>query len=171
MEQQFCTVCEASTQSRAIPLVDHTLEDWVLTQEPLCSRVGIETKFCQFCDFKEERHLPMIAHTYKEWVITVPPSCLGVGVKAHTCTNCSHTETATADPTGHAFGDYILAVKATLRAEGREDAACASCDAVSSRPIPKKDINLSTILPIGVCTLMLIASAVFFVTAVKKQRK
>ncbi|MBQ8767280.1 MAG: leucine-rich repeat domain-containing protein [Clostridia bacterium] len=84
-EQRVCA-CGA-TETREIPMFNHSFDLWTVTAEPTCSSAGEETRSCS-CGFAEIREFSPLGHTAGEWETVAEATCSADGKNIKKCTVC-----------------------------------------------------------------------------------
>ena len=126
---------------------DHTLGDYIVTQEPTCTEIGLQHRECQNegCTYRTaDEPIAPLNHAPGEPYI-VKGSCTEDGAQKLDCTRCGvNLETVILDARNHQWSDWITIQDPTCTEEGLQQRTCLhtdeteayhACNAIETRPI------------------------------------
>ncbi len=83
-----CSDCDARDNVTVIPAA-HKPDNWQVSEEPDCTKVGEKVKICTVCTEVVEREaIAMLDHIHGDWEITLEPTTASEGFKVKRCVNC-----------------------------------------------------------------------------------
>ncbi len=60
MEYDLCSVCGNTTNSKVLPLAEHSWSEWTVTREATVENAGLEQRTCSACGDVESREIPKL---------------------------------------------------------------------------------------------------------------
>ena len=123
-----CKLCGDSYVDGYTDPVGHTYGDWVLQQEPTCTKAGKEISSCENCGATQTRSVDAKGHSYGAWNTTVAATCTAQGEKMRTCADCGNAEKKSVAATGHAYDDgTVIKPAASCSDTGIKSFTCKNC--------------------------------------------
>ena len=132
---------------------EHEWGEFVIDENPTCTKVGSKSKYCTKCDAQDPAsitEIPMIAHTpAEEYTVDTPATCSDVGYESIHCTVCKQPIADTVrqidiDENAHVVeDDGWTADKLTLLNQtGTKTGTCTACGASVVRPIEYEGLSV-----------------------------
>ena len=106
-------------------------DEWTVDVAPTCTKVGLKSHKCNFCDSKiEVTEVPATGHSYStEWTVDLAPTCTKDGSKSHHCIVCDDKADITSiDALGHDYStEWTIDIAVTCTTDGSKSHHCANC--------------------------------------------
>lgn len=136
---KWCEYCgEETVKQEAIPLADHTYNEWKTISDPTCAAVGKKEGTCTVCSKKVTEDIPKLPHTEKT-IPAVAATCTTAGNETGiVCEKCGAIvkEALVIEALGHDWVDSGKSVAPTCTTEGLDDYKCSRCTEVKSGVVP-----------------------------------
>lgn len=131
-----CPTCKQE-ESRALPLLDHTVTQWNTVTAATCTTAGRRAGACTTCSKTISEAIDPIGHSFGEWRTTKAPTCTEAGVQTRYCSNCTTgNETQPIAATGHSYGTWVTTKNATCVEAGIKKCICTSCGSERTDILP-----------------------------------
>lgn len=117
-----------------LPIIEHTLSDWLSTIEANCHNDGQEMRQCN-CGYKETRNVPKTVHNFNDWEVIKNATCTENGLSIRTCSICNDKEYQNIDKIAHTY-KLTKQEEATPDKEGKKIYTC-TCNNSYTETIPK----------------------------------
>ena len=126
-----CSLCGDSYQDSYTEKIEHTLSDWIVSQESTCTENGAKYQECTICGkVCEEGTIAKLGHNYKE-ISYSEPTCTKDGVQMYECSNCHDIKTTTIEATGHTHGHFVETIAPVdFETFGSANMVCPTCEEV-----------------------------------------
>ena len=135
LEERKCAC--GKTETKEIPMFDHSFGAWKVTKTPTCKSSGEETRSCS-CGETEKRIVDMTDHSSGEWETLVEATCIKTGKKVKRCIVCSTVlKEEQIEKTDHKYGKWYVTKQPTANETGIEECKCSVCGNTKQRVIPE----------------------------------
>ena len=146
-----CKRCDYSYTGNYTSYGDHSWREWETTQEPTCTKKGIKTRTCKYCQREDSEYVDALGHDYAATV--VKPTCTKQGYTMHKCSRCGDSYKDTyKDATGHSWSKWTTTKKATCTADGSKTRTCSVCKKTETATIAKLGHDYVTTVVKPTCT-------------------
>ena len=135
-ESIHCAKCDATKDSRVIPVIDHIKGEWETDTEPTCTTEGSESTHCTMCGILlDTRAIPVTDHDMGEWETVSDPTCSENGKEKRVCKDCGAEEYRDTDPAHSWEDDYTIDKEPDCENDGSKSIHCSKCDAVKDETV------------------------------------
>lgn len=130
MRQVRCDDCNELLEETIIDEVGHDFTEYEITQNPGPNTNGIQTKYCQRCEYSESVEY-ICPHESTHMELTQTPTCSQIGILKQMCEYCFTALSATeVDVLPHPSTHTEVTQTPTCQATGIETESCDVCDQV-----------------------------------------
>jgi len=102
----------------------HEYSDWSIISEASCENLGIRTRACKKCDYKDYEIIDKEEHKYIEKIVS--PTCVSEGYTEKTCEKCGKVvKENIVEKIEHDYEDFII--EPTCTKDGYTEHICKNC--------------------------------------------
>ena len=127
----------------------HVWDKGTVTKEPTCTKKGVKTYTCRFCEETKTEAINALGHDWDDGVYTKEPTCTKKGKITYTCKRCQETKTETVPALGHNF----------------ENGFCTRCK------VDQRSAGTGDIIMIWVIVLAVSAAAIVLLVLFRRRKK
>lgn len=134
-----CAVCNEEVVV-PIPVVSHTLSEWIVIKAPTCFTKGQAQKVCTICNDVISTTSVDPEHSYGKWEVISELTCSTDFLRIRTCTECGEVQEDRTRHRGHNGGGVWNVIKEPTCIEtGEKTVTCIDCGEIFTYHTPVVD--------------------------------
>ncbi len=129
--EQICKC--GQTREQNIAAKGHTVKGWEIALFAKCTEGGLLERYCDNCDYSEQKATQPKGHSFNEWRLLAQATCTEDGVYNRICTRCEEEELQNTESLGHALRAWEITQQFSCNTDEIQTQECERCDYSQSK--------------------------------------